>query len=196
VVENIYIYYEGDGKLKEGFRKFLEGFYHKGPKIQLIAGKGNAIADFMTGLKSNKNAVSVLLIDSEGPNGPNALAQVKRHDHWESNIGSTVANDQVHFMVQVIEAWFLADRQALQGYYGHNFRDGRLRRDSNVEQIPKDDVINGLREATRETQKGAYHKTLHAPDLLARIDPSKVCAAAPSCSRLFDSLEMLTTQSI
>ena len=41
------------------------------------------------------------------------------------------------------------------------------------------------------TQKGKYHKTMHAPDLLARIDAAKVRAAAPACDRLFNVLEHL-----
>ncbi|MCP5117168.1 MAG: DUF4276 family protein [bacterium] len=57
-----------------------------------------------------------------------------------------------------------------------------------VEQIPKRDVLDSLHDATRKTKKGSYHKTKHAPTLLAAINPERVRAAAPNCDRLFESM--------
>jgi hypothetical protein len=34
--------------------------------------------------------------------------------------------------------------------------------------------MSKLESATRETQKGEYHKTAHGPDLLRSISPEKV----------------------
>jgi len=55
-----------------------------------------------------------------------------------------------------------------------------------VEEIDKPDLANGLKEATKRTKKGEYHKTKHAPDLLAAISPERVRRAAPNCRKLFD----------
>ncbi len=87
-----------------------------------------------------------------------------------------------------MEAWFLADPESLSKYYRNGFRKDSLVGNPQVEQIPKADVYEKLKAATRGTQKREYHKTGHAPDLLARIDPELVKAAAPHCKRLFNAL--------
>ncbi len=192
MVETIYIYYEGDRKLQPGFRKFLDSLYQQGVKIRLVSTGGNPIADFVTGMKSNSNAVNILLKDSEGSTIQEALDQVKSHDHWDTGLASQVADDQLHFMVQVMESWFLADRVSLHRFYGRGFSENRLPGNLKIEEIPKDDVLRCLAAATEKTQKGKYHKTMHAPDLLARIDAARVRAAAPACERLFYVLEHRT----
>ena len=42
-----------------------------------------------------------------------------------------------------------------------------------VESIPRKDEVDGLKGATRDTQKGVYQKTRHAPDLLMNLDREK-----------------------
>ena len=91
-------------------------------------------------------------------------------------------------MVQLMEAWFLADRRALQNYYGPRFNTRILPANSQPEGILKGDVINRLRDATRDTPKRAYDKTAHAPDLLRRISPTTVYNACPNFARLIDHL--------
>ena len=58
----------------------------------------------------------------------------------------------------------------------------------NVEQIDKQSLERSLAMATRQTKKGAYHKTRHAPDILERIRPEVVKSKATYCKRLFDTL--------
>lgn len=91
-------------------------------------------------------------------------------------------------MVQMMEAWFLADSEALGAYYGQRFGAKALPGRENVEQIPKADVERFLKEATKKTQKGEYHKIRHGSELLARIDPDKVRKRAPHCERLLAML--------
>lgn len=55
----------------------------------------------------------------------------------------------------------------------------------NVEEISKQDPVKGLKAATKDTTKGRYHKTKHAPALLELIEPALVRKAAPNCERLF-----------
>ena len=95
-------------------------------------------------------------------------------------------------MVQVMESWLIADKDTLRTYYGRGFRPSRLPDDPKVEQIPKGDVAKRLHDATRDTSKGPYHKTRHAPTILARVDPAKIRDAAPSCARLFHAIEVQT----
>jgi len=122
---------------------------------------------------------SLLLIDSEGVDLVDLNARVT------SRIGRP---DRVFFMVQLMETWFLADQRTLRDYYGRGFNNHQLPANPRVENIPKDDVINGLRAATRECNKRAYHKGKHAPDLLNQLDPTNVYNACPNFALLIDHL--------
>ena len=67
------------------------------------------------------------------------------------------------------------------------FNDGVLRGNPNVEQIPK--ATSGqVARCYTGNRAGKYHKTAHAPHLLAKIRPDLLNAAAPNCKRLFDLL--------
>ena len=57
--------------------------------------------------------------------------------------------------------------------------------------MAKTDCRRALEQATRATQKGAYHKIRHASDLLQRIDRNKVEQRCPASRRLFDTLHRL-----
>jgi hypothetical protein len=94
-------------------------------------------------------------------------------------------------MVQCMEAWFLADAEALRRYYGKDFRESAVRGNPNVEEIPGKDVFEALKTATKDTRKGRYHKTKHAPFLLRLISPALVKQASAHCRRLFESVPKL-----
>ena len=88
----------------------------------------------------------------------------------------------------MMESWFHADKDALEGYYRSGFRKAALKPNPNVEEIAKQDLIDGLKAATKETTKGKYHKTKHAPAILQSISPALVRKSAPNCERLFSEL--------
>ena len=93
-------------------------------------------------------------------------------------------------MVQCMEAWFLADKDCLATYYGNDFNQNALPARLDIEKIPKNDVLNGLKNATRSgVSKGEYEKGQHSFDILALIDPDKVIAASPYAKRLVDTLK-------
>ena len=188
----IRIYFEGDRSLRKGFRDFFDELYRNGLRIRLIPCGANAIENFMKGIKRNPQATNVLVKDSDEPFSERLFQRVRQDDHWDAAIGRRVSNDTIHFMVQVMESWFLADQAALQTYYDQGFAAGRLPANSAVEQIPKDEVNRCLAAATRDTRKGRYHKTNHAPELLSVLNPAVVRAACPSCDRIFNTLAQLT----
>ena len=95
----------------------------------------------------------------------------------------------VHLMVEAMEAWIVAGAVALKRYYGQNFQVSALPRARNVETVPKQQLFAALDAATRNTQKGRYHKTHHAPELVEILSPSTVRQRAPHCDRLFVTLE-------
>ncbi len=69
-----------------------------------------------------------------------------------------------------------------------DWKDKHLKGNPRIEEIPKADVMQRLKLATRGLKKGAYHKTKHAPHILRLLQPSAVKRAAPHCQRLFDAL--------
>ena len=197
MVSEIRIYYEGDKRLRPGLLSFLKSEIgtarQRNIRFQLITGGSTdiTIERFIQGVEANPDAFNILLVDSDSPDNGNLIACIKTRSCWDREIGRDVTDDQIHFMVQVMESWFLADKDALERYYGSGFRSNRLRQGSNVEQVPKDDVIRGLENATRNTSKKKYHKTKHAPDLLSAIDASRVRSVAPNCDKLFTSLHRI-----
>lgn len=96
-------------------------------------------------------------------------------------------------MVQAMEAWFLADRDALAAYYGQGFRLSALPFDEkHIEAIPKDDLVPSLENCSRTTRtKGEYHKTRHGFALLAKIDPAKVETGSPHAKAFHKFLRVM-----
>jgi len=194
------LYVEGGGdsnalrtRCREGFTAFLEkaGLEGRMPRIVACGTRGKAYDHFCTALRQRGSGeFVVLLVDSEEPvppdTGPWKFLSARTGDKWDKP--ADAADDDVHLMVQCMEAWFLADKDALARYYGQGFAATALPGNPGVEQIPKDDVLQGLRNATRHTQKGDYDKGEPSFQILAVIDPSKVKNASPHASRFLDHL--------
>ncbi len=190
----IRIYFEGNPKLRPGLDRFLDELRAKARELRLgwqsvaCGDRWAALRDFETALSSHPDAFNVLLVDAEDvvPSGQDPIDHLRQRDTWQPPTG--IDSKQVHLMVAVMEAWFLADKQALADYYGQEFHVNSLPQNPQVERIPKADIEHGLKQATRHTKKGPYHKTRHAPALLETIDPDLVKQSAPHCQRLFEVL--------
>ena len=112
-------------------------------------------------------------------------------DSWDRPRNSS--DDQLHFMVQTMEAWFYADKDTLRSYFGQEFRLTALSQRDDIENIPRADVISGLVSATRPCEsKGEYSKGQHSFQILELLDPSKVRAASPYADRLLNVLDRLS----
>ena len=96
-------------------------------------------------------------------------------------------------MVQTIEAWLIADPEALASYYGQGFLRNALPGNPDVEAIPKDQLAKKLEQATAKTQKGPYHKIRHCADLLGLLNRNRVRQRARHCDLLFRTLEARIT---
>lgn len=129
-------------------------------------------------------AFCVLLVDSDAPVARNSGAWqfFRQQRGWQRP--NNVTDENAHLMVQVMESWFLSDRPTLREYYGSAFREASLPGSPQIEQIPKPDVLNGLRMATRHTKKGEYHKTKHGFDILAQISAEELVRVSPKAARL------------
>lgn len=190
------IYVEGgsEGSIKSNCRKAFATFFGKAIrkgsfKVIASGSRHNAYQDFCSALRQHSEDFVILLVDAEGA----VTASPWSHLNWKCPPGIGV--DQAHLMVQVMEAWFLADAPTLSTYYGQAFLRNSLPGQKDVEQIDKQTVIEALRHASRPTQKGAYHKTKHGFDLLELIDPGLVRDASRHAESLFAVLERLTRAS-
>ena len=154
--------------------------------LKLIAGGGGdqAIEDFRIALRKHPDAVNLLLIDSEGPFRDRLF-----EERCQSQRIGFQHKDRVFWMVQCMEAWFLADLAALREVFGTSLRETALRGNPNVEEIRKYDVLERMKSAT----EGRYHKTRHAPELLRRINPGRVKDASAQCRRIFEALPKLAS---
>jgi hypothetical protein len=190
----ISIYVEGGGPrakapsavaCRKAFRLFFEKLLGDRPMPHIVASgsRDEAYRDFCRELETNPERLAILLVDSEDPvpADKTAAAYLRARDHWTK----AMPDDQVHLMVQCMEAWFLADAPAVVLYYGREFREAALSGNPNIEAISKRDVMNKLESATRATAKGTYHKSRHGFDILERIDPNRVRQASRHADALF-----------
>jgi hypothetical protein len=200
VKKEVRLYIEGGGvkasrvRLRKAFRQFLreldERARDRGIRLspEPFGDRQRTFGAFRLALQDRAEAFNVLLVDSEGPvnaASPWTHLKVDSSDNWD-NPGAE--DKHCHLMVQAMEAWLIADRERLREHYGRGFQEKALSKSPNVEEIPKENLKQSLRNASRKTKKGPYHETKHAPEILATIRPSEVQRKARHCKRLFDTL--------
>jgi hypothetical protein len=195
-MKEIHLFCEGGGdgrdskqKLKIGFVGFLRELIllARSKRIRfnvtMCGSRLVAYDKFQTALQTQPDVFNVLLVDSEAPVDKTPWEHLRERDGW-SLPGCN--DDHCHLMVQAMEAWLIADPDALKKYYGQNFNGNAIPKTSDVEQISAARLEPSLRNASRNTQKGEYQKIKHASELLERhVDPSKVRKASGHCERLF-----------
>lgn len=184
------IYVEGGAKnnkdanvrCKRGFSDYCSRLSPAGrlPQVVACGSRSEAFKRFKTAVANSKNGDQcALLVDSEGPVSPGTAPahHLAAQDKWSFE---SLPSDRVFLMVQAMEAWFFADRQALADYYRKGFRPNALRgSDRDIESIAKSDLEQSLKDASVATTKGPYRKARHGFDLLSEIDPRKVEAGSP-----------------
>ncbi|HEY0783121.1 MAG TPA: DUF4276 family protein [Thermoanaerobaculia bacterium] len=202
MVTEIRIYLEGGGDrsesraaLRQGFSRFLQSLHDlarakgSGVRVVLCGPRQQAYRDFQAALRTNPEALNVLLVDSEEPvsaGSPREHLRKRSQDGWHLD---NVAEEKCHLMVQAVEAWLIADPDTLATYYGQGFLRSALPKADDVETVDKSRLHSALAHATEKTRKKRYHKIRHCSDLLARIDPKLVRQRARHCDRLFAVLE-------
>ncbi len=151
-----------------------------------------ALRSFRNAARHEDGAIVLLLVDAEGPVATGPCEHLQARAGWEMAAADT---GSVHLMVQTMEAWIVADADALNRYYGRSFNAGLLPKAANLESVAKSEVEDSLRRVTEHTGKGRYHKIRHASDLLQRVDAEKVQARCRHCRRLFDELGRMIDES-
>lgn len=198
MVKEIRIYVEGGGndndtkkRLRQGFSIFLKEVIDLARsqriKWQIITcgSRNNAFKDFKNALTDYPDAFNVLLVDAEAPVNKTPWQHLKERDNWDK---PEVDDTCCHLMVQMMEAWFLADVEALKRFYGQGFKENAIPKNPNVEKMNKTEIYLALQKATKDTSKGEYGKIQHGAKLLEQISTAKVRAASSNCDRLFTNL--------
>lgn len=206
MVEGIRIYIEGEKKnktsnisLREGFSTFFNDLRTKAREnrikfdVILCGNSAETFKDFLLGIKSHPKSFVAFLIDSDAEvneeDSPKLFLQKQdKSKNWDWKL---VKDEQCHLMVQIMESWFLADVEALKGFYNQQFNQNAIPKTKDVEKISKDIVESSLNNATKKTQKGIYseNKLKHSSELLSRINVEIVKERAKHCERIFQILE-------
>ncbi len=197
VSKRVLVFLEGGGNvwqqktlLRKGFGELFDGCLGQLPKPQLIpcGGRDHAYRDFRIACRTQADALSLLLVDSEAP-----VADVSPWEHVRRRVGDGwerpegVGDDQLFFMAQAMEAWLVADVEALAKFYGKGFRSQDIPARKNVEEIAKQDLFDALAKATRET-KTSYGKS-DGFALIGKISVAKLRERSPvHAVRFFDRL--------
>ena len=168
---------------------FIEkaGVHHESFNVVTCGSRSIAHSEFINHHRHNDRVRALLLVDAEGPvTADSAWEHLKKLEGWKKP--ADVTDDQYHLMVQLMESWFIADQETLQSYYGRKFRTKSLPQNPAIEEIPKRDVEQKLKNATKNTGKKTYNKGEHGFEILAIIDPEKVRRASPYADRFFKAL--------
>lgn len=198
------IFVEGGGdsdslktECRRAFGRLLEraGFKGRMPRFVACGGRRNAFEQFCTALEDGgRNEAAFLLVDAEGPvtcASPWDHVAQQKGEAWERP--ARAAEDNLHLMVQCMEAWLMADRSALTKFYGQGFNEKALpSATARLEEVGKLDLYRKLEQATRDTKtKGRYGKGEHSFKLLATLDPDLIRTASPWAERFFATLDRL-----
>lgn len=198
-MSDVKVYVEGGGRreLQARCRKGFSRFFRKAglPALRIVpcGSRGSAFRRFRTAWTKAANEVPLLLVDSEGPVAvrTGSWRYLKDSDNWDRPRGVTASH--AHLMVQCMESWFLEDRFTLARHFGARFAAKALPANPRVERVPKQDVLDGLRMATRPTGK-EYDKGRDSYLIVGELDPNAVRQASPRAERLFDALRQHTAR--
>ena len=161
------------------------------PRTVPCGGRKAAYDAFVTAVRNpTAGVLPLLLVDSETAVAPGhgvwQHLKSRPHDNWEKPEG--VTDNQAFLMVQVMETWFIADRDAMQRFFGPSFKSAAIPVWPKLEEVPKPAVYDSLAKATADCGPRKYAKGRLSFDLLGNISPKLVEAASPHARELFERL--------
>ena len=166
-----------NGDLRNGFGRLLrQANPRQMPLIVMCDDTDGAIRKFQQETANPKSAFRrvLLLVDLDGPNATRAA--------WLVSKKLVAHEEQVFFMVQKMEAWFLAQPAMLHEFYQPKLAHALPA--AAPEHVPHPD--RALEYCTTGTRKGRYHKTGHGARLLA-------LSQLPALQKEFSDISRLLT---
>jgi hypothetical protein len=159
-----------NGDLRGGFGMLLEKkLKGKMPRLNMGDGKEQTIKKF----KNSTN--SKILCDLDAP------ATEIENDLIKNEI--TEQRDDVFYMIQEMESWFLSQPDILESFYNTKLK---ITKKHGSEFSHPDEE---LQEITKGTKKGIYHKVNHGAQLLKLLDADRLYADFSEFKRLIDSFK-------
>lgn len=168
-----------NGDLRGGFGRLLEQARPRPmPKIIMCNDTAGAIRLFRLEVSKPNSAFRriLLLVDLDGPDATRAA--------WLATNSLTPHEAQVFFMVQKMEAWFLAQPEMLLSFYKPKL--AHTLPAALPAQVPHPD--QALARCTKGTIKDTYHKTRHGARLLAELRLADLQTTFPDVARLVAAL--------
>ncbi len=186
-MSQVRIYFEGHPGLRVPLGSFLaKAVPTANGKFKLIAGKGRdqTIDDYMVAIRQHREAFLIVLLDSDQADDGRLFDRLRQKINWKPS--RAVDENSVCWMVQCMEAWFLADRNALRNVFAERLKVRSLPSGVDVETVRQPDVL--LKKATRGARGNPYDKGIHAGKLLALLDPDRVRRGSRNFQRLMNIL--------
>ena len=191
VTFKIYIEGGGDSSAEGGqFRQAWQAFFAKAglqgrmPAVVRGGGRQQTFDRFCHAVANPRGReVPLLLIDSEDTVAASATAWQHLRERDGFVRPDSAADDQAFLMVQVMETWFLADRAALGGFFGADFRGSAVPTWTALESVAKANVLGALDSATVGCKR-RYAKGRRSFELLCEVEPAVVAQACPHAAAL------------
>jgi len=171
-----------NGDLKKGFEKLLnQRLSDNSPKIVLGGGKFQSIHQFKT--NAQKANFIFLLIDLD------ATETERENDVAKNNLQNL--SNSIFYMIQSMEAWFLSQPNILDDFFGKDSNSNKKISNKipkkKASQIPN--PYEFLKNLTKNSKRGTYHKIKHAVGLLILLDAPKLEEDFIDFKRLIESLQ-------
>ncbi len=159
-------------------------------QLGLYGSRNEAFKAFCHATLKKQVDIAVLLVDAEAPvkdNTPHGrVAHLKARDGW---LFDGIEPSHIHLMTQCMEAWIVADPDALEAFYANGFKKSALPKRPVLDEEAKKDLYASLESATKGTKKGSYGKISHASEILKRLRPNIVAARCTSFRQLTQWLD-------
>lgn len=184
---------DGKARLRVGFSGFLREVQEEcrasGVRFTLICAKSNTDTwkDFRNSIRTYPTALSFVLIDADQRKSEMTGSLSAFFQRFPGGMAG-IQESQCHLMVVNMEAWFLADPDALEKHFGKGFNRSAIPIRNDLEELSSSDIDKALKGALRDLKPRTYGKLHDGPKLLEAIDPSLVRKRALSCDRLFGAL--------
>lgn len=166
-----------NGNLQGGFGRLLEKAGRPMPKISAADDTANAIRRFRAEVNNSNSRFQrvLLLVDLDGPSATRRA--------WLQNHGLLAYEEQIFFMVQEMEAWFLSQPAVLNEHYNPKLAIP-------LPTAPAASVVNPdkvlLAYAKRCDKK--YQKIKDGALLLGKLDLPALKSSFPDVARLVAAL--------